>query len=131
MRLFAFPHADVHTPDCRGLTLDTLPGVMGTSSIHVAHLSAGGRLGRQAAHHRQLLAVVSGKARVASGDGPLHTVETGTLVLWEEGEVHQAWAVTDLVAVMIEGVGVFDFGATFRELTPDPAPQPQPQPAPV
>lgn len=124
MRLFAFPHEHVQTADCRGLTLDTLPGVMGSSTVHVAHLTAGGRLGRQAAHHRQLLAVVSGKARVASGDGPLQTVETGTLVLWEEGEVHQAWAVTDLCAVMVEGVGVFDFAGAFPEIpiTPEPAP---------
>lgn len=119
MRLFAFPHEVVDTADCRGVTLDTLPGVLGTSSVTVAHLSAGGRLGRQPAHHRQLLAVVEGTARVASGDGPLHDVTTGTLVLWEEGEVHQTWAVTDLCAVMVEGVGVFDFAGAFREVTPD------------
>lgn len=116
MRLFAFPHEAVRTPDCRGLVLDTLPGVLGSSVITVAHLSPGGRLGKHAAHHRQLLAVVSGTAEVASGGGPLQVVKTGTLVLWEEGEVHQVWAVTDLVAVMVAGVGVFDFAGNFSEI---------------
>lgn len=118
MRLYAFPSGPEDHFESTGVTMDALPGVMGASQVSVAHVAPGGTLGRHAAHHRQLLAVVAGTGRVRSGDDPAVDVGPGSLVLWEEGEVFQAWATSEVCAVIVEGVGVFDLAG----VVPHPVP---------
>ena len=81
------------------MTVDDLPGVLGSTEVGVVHVDAGGTIGRQPSHHRQMLAVLDGTARVQADDGPAVEVGPGTLVLWESGETYQVLAVTALLAV--------------------------------
>lgn len=101
MRLVELPPHAITSFDSTGVVMRFLPAIGGTS-VHVAHLAAGGTLGRHAAVRRQLFAVVAGQGEVQVGDEPRRPVGPGTLVRWEPGEVHQTWATTDLTAVIVE-----------------------------
>ena len=117
MRLFAVPSRPVARFESDGVTVDDLPGSARQTQVDVVHVAAGGTLGRHPTHHRQLFAVIE---RLGAGagrtTGPPVDVGPGTLVLWESGEAHQTWAITDVLALAVESVGVFDFAGRFPEL---------------
>ncbi|MCB2174234.1 MAG: hypothetical protein KQH57_00345 [Actinomycetales bacterium] len=116
MRLYRVPVT--HRDD--GVAVDALPGVMGTTEASVARVPAGATLTHAADQHRQLLVVVSGEAVVEAADHPPVTISTGTLLLWERGEVERTRAVTDLVAVVVDCVGMLDLAGRYPEVTPEP-----------
>jgi mannose-6-phosphate isomerase-like protein (cupin superfamily) len=110
VRLYELPRRDIERFASVGVTLDFLPDVVAAevgeaTSVHVAQLAAGGTLGRHPAVRRQVFAVVSGHARVAADDGAPVDLEAGTCAVWEPGEEHQTWAVSDVVAVVVETGG--------------------------
>jgi quercetin dioxygenase-like cupin family protein len=120
MRLFAIPSRTIDAFGSTGVLMDFLPPLTdaATTSVNVAHVAAGGTLGRHPAVRRQVFAVVVGTGEVQTGDGPRRPVEAGTLVVWEPGETHQTWAVTDLTAVVVETSGALDLSTHFQELAP-------------
>lgn len=115
MRLYRIPG----TRGDDGVALDPLPGVLGTAEVTVARVAAGASITHAASQHRQLLAVVSGHAVVEAADHLPVELDAGTLLLWERGEVERTRAVTDLVAVVVDCVGMLDLAGRFPEITPD------------
>ena len=103
-----------------GVEVDALPGVMGTSEAAVARVPAGASLTHAAGQHRQLLAVVSGEAVVEAAAHPPVNIGAGTLLLWERGEVERTRAVTDLVVLVVDCVGMLDLAGRYPEV-PIPA----------
>lgn len=92
-----------------GVVMDALPPTAGGAStqVHVARVAAGGTIGRHPAVRSQAFAIVSGRAQVeAAGDS--REVQPGAVVVWQPGEDHQTWALTDVVAVVVETDGTFD-----------------------
>lgn len=89
------------------MTMAALP-TTGTTRTFVSHLSAGGTLGRHEATMRQVFAVVSGEVETLTGAGPRTRVGPGQLVVWERGESHQTWALTDAVVVVVETTAELD-----------------------
>lgn len=115
MRLFALPRHDVDAFSSSGVVMDFLPrvGPADETRVHVAHLAAGGTLGRHPATLRQAFAVVEGEGEVAADDGERRAIGPGVLVVWEPGEVHQTWATTALTAVVVETAGDLDLAEHF------------------
>ncbi|MGC5168601.1 cupin domain-containing protein [Luteimicrobium sp. DT211] len=110
MDRYELPSVAIDRFESVGVTMDFLPDAHASeagqvTSVHVAHLAAGGTLGRHPATRRQIFAVVSGEARVASGDDGPVDLGPGQCAVWEPGEQHQTWAVTDVVAVVVETGG--------------------------
>ena len=124
MRLFSLPGGPVEAFSSVGVLMQHLPPVTGadTTSVHVARVSAGGSVGRHRAVRRQAFAVVSGSGTVQVDDGPPVPIEAGTLVVWETGELHQTWATTDLLAVVVETSGDLTLDEHFPELRAGGAP---------
>lgn len=110
MRIFRLPTHDIERFDSSGVGMTFLPFVDGAtrSVVNVAHLAAGGTLGEHPATTTQVFAVVSGEAVVSSGSGAdaeRRRLTAGQAVVWERCEVHQTWAVTDVVATIVEAYG--------------------------
>ncbi|GMA26556.1 hypothetical protein GCM10025864_43150 [Luteimicrobium album] len=110
MRLYELPRREIDRFASTGVVMDFLPDVVAAdadeaTSVHVAHLAAGGALGRHPATRRQVFAVLSGGARVAAGDDAPVDLVAGRCAVWEPGETHQTWADTDVVAVIVETDG--------------------------
>ncbi|GIG23472.1 hypothetical protein Cch01nite_41960 [Cellulomonas chitinilytica] len=122
MRLFTVPSRTIEAFGSSGVVMDFLPPLTdaATTSVNVARVAAGGTLGRHPAVRRQVFAVVVGTGEVQVDDEPRRRVEAGTLVVWEPGETHQTWALTDLTAAVVETSGALDLSTHFREL-PDEA----------
>lgn len=97
--------------------MDFLPRVVDGSErrVTIAHLDAGGTLGRHPATLRQMFAVVSGNGEIEA-DGLARAVGPGTLVVWEPGEVHQTRAASAMTAVVVEVTGTLELDAHFPEL---------------
>ena len=126
MRRYELPRREIDRFDSVGVAMDFLPDAVAAhggevTSVHVAHVAAGGTLGRHPATRRQVFAVVSGDARVVVGDDAPADLGAGQCAFWESGEVHQTWAVTDVVAVIVETGGQV-------ALTPHHHPLPTAQP---
>jgi mannose-6-phosphate isomerase-like protein (cupin superfamily) len=123
VRLYELPRREIDRFASAGVLMDFLPDVVApeagaSMSVHVAHLAAGGTLGRHPAVRRQVFAVVSGTARVAADDGAPVGLPAGTCAVWEPGEEHQTWAVTDVVAVVVEAAGDVVVTPHHRPLPP-------------
>ena len=114
MRVYVLPG---HRRD-DGVAVDPLPGIMGTASVTVVRVPAGGEIRHQAGQHRQLLAVISGTAAVEAADHAPMELAPGMLLLWEQAEVERTRAATDLVAVVVDLVGLIDLAGRFQEVTP-------------
>jgi quercetin dioxygenase-like cupin family protein len=107
VQIFDLPQHEIDAFDSTGVAMRFLPAIGGTS-VHVATMEPGGTLGRHRAVRRQLFAVVAGSGEVQVGDEPRREVGPGTLILWETGEVHQTWALTELTAVVVETTAEID-----------------------
>lgn len=110
MRIYRLLTRDIVRFDSSGVTMTFLPFIDGASRSHVnvAHIAAGGTLGEHPATTAQVFALLSGEAVVSSGAGAhreRRTLAAGHAVVWETGEVHQTWAVTDVVATIVEAGG--------------------------
>jgi quercetin dioxygenase-like cupin family protein len=110
VRLFEIPEHEIPSFGSAGVVMQFLPTIGGTN-VHVAHVAPGGTLGRHPTVRRQLFAVLAGQGEVQVGDEPRQPVGPGTLVLWEPGEVHQTWAITELTAVIVETSDEIDLPA--------------------
>jgi len=119
MRLFSIPSRAIDAFGSTGVEMDFLPPLTdaSTTSVNVAHVAAGGTLGRHPAVRRQVFAVIAGTGEVQVDDEPRVPVTAGTLVVWEPGETHQTWATTDLTAVVVETSGDLDL-TPFQEVSP-------------
>ena len=116
MRLFQMPRDALTAFDSTGVHMDFLPRVVDGSEcrVTVAHLEAGGTLGRHPATLRQMFAIVSGTGEVES-DGQRRAIGPGTLVVWEPGEVHLTRATSAMTAVVVEVTGTLELDAHFLE----------------
>ena len=113
MRLFSMPSND----SADGVVVDPLPGVIGTVESSLVHVPTGATIEHAASQHRQMLVVVVGSAVVEAADHPPVELGPGTLLLWEKGEVERTRATTDLLAVVMDCVGMLDLAGRFPELT--------------
>ncbi|WP_051681731.1 cupin domain-containing protein [Cellulomonas sp. HZM] len=103
---------DVESFRSTGVRMEALPPTDDRGvQVHVAHVAAGGTIGRHPAVRSQAFVVVSGTATVAGHDGGRRELGAGEMVVWAPGEQHQTWAVTDLVAVVVECDRPFDLVA--------------------
>lgn len=118
MRRYEIPRREIEHYGSTGVLMEFLPRLSDASlaTVHVAHLEPGGTLGEHPATNRQVFAVVSGEGAVRSGDGPRLPLVAGQLAVWEPGEVHQSWAVTALVAVIVETTGEVSLWDAFAPL---------------
>ncbi|MCV2393231.1 hypothetical protein OEB99_02820 [Actinotalea sp. M2MS4P-6] len=98
------------------VALDVLPPVMGTAEVSVVRVPAGGTLEHPATQHRRIITVVSGAAVVEAAGHPPVELGPGLLLLWERGEVELTRAVTDLVAVVVDCVGMLDLAGRYPEV---------------
>ena len=125
MRIYRVPSRDIERFDSSDVTMTLLPFIdrAARSQVNIAHIAAGGMIGEHPATALQVFAVVSGEAVVSSGIGPeqdRRTLTAGQAVVWQEGEVHQTWAVTDVVATVVEAYGndvVLGLDDHFTEVT--------------
>ncbi|WP_454048734.1 cupin domain-containing protein [Cellulomonas sp. Marseille-Q8402] len=120
MRVFRIPQRPVEAFASVGVLMQFLPPLTAADavSVHVAHVAAGGTLGRHPAVRRQVFAVVAGEGEAQTDDGPRVPLRAGMLVVWEPGETHQTWAVTDLTAVVVETSGGLDLSQHVAEVSP-------------
>lgn len=110
MRIYRLFRREITRFDSSGVQMDFLPFVERPERVlvNVARIAAGGTLGEHPATTPQVLAVVSGEAVVSTGtgdDAERRTLTAGHAVVWQPGEVHQTWAVTDVVATILEASG--------------------------
>lgn len=117
MRVFRLPTDEITAHESDSVAMDFLPrvGRADQAHVHIARIGAGGTLGEHRAPVRQIFAVISGSGQVRTSDGPRKTISEGHAVIWEPGEVHQTWASTDMVVVIVETTGEVDFDENFEE----------------
>lgn len=122
MRIVALPSRRISAHASRGVEMEFLPRLLGADSarVHLARLTVGGTLGEHPASVPQVFAIIDGEAEVSAGGGVRRRISAGQAAIWEPGEVHQSWALTDLVAVIVETSGTFDLNGHFVEV-PDPS----------
>lgn len=115
MRIVTLPSTAISAHASHGVTMDFLPRVVGAerSGVHIAHIAADGTLGEHPAVAQQVFAVLDGRGEVAVDGGPRRPIDAGQAAIWEPGEVHQSWALTDLVAVIVETSGALDIDEHF------------------
>jgi quercetin dioxygenase-like cupin family protein len=110
MRIYRLPEREIDRFASSGVDMTFLPAIDAASRtrVNVARIAAGGTVGEHPATSLQVFALVAGEAVVRSGegdDGERRTLTAGHAVVWEPGEVHQTWATTDVVAVIVEASG--------------------------
>lgn len=84
----------------------TVAPLLARAHVVVASVSAGGFIGEHPAVVDQLMVMVSGRAVVSGGNGEPQEVGPGHGVLWTAQERHRTTALTDIVAVIVEGEGL-------------------------
>ena len=104
MIIYRNPTFEVGRFGSTGARMTPLPaaGKGRNTRTHVLHLEAGGTLGEHEATMRQIFAVVSGEVEIATDREARRSLPPGQLVVWETGELHQSWALTDAVVVIVE-----------------------------
>lgn len=118
MRIVMLPSRNVSAHASHGVTMDFLPRVLSAerSGVHIAHLAAGGTLGEHPAVAQQVFAILSGEAEVSVDGGSRRPIVAAQAAIWEPGEIHQTWALTDVVAVIVETSGALDLDEHFSEV---------------
>ena len=118
MRLVRLPRRDIDAHGSSGVAMEFLPPLVGDDArVHVAHLAAGGTIGRHPAAAAQLFAVIAGEGEVSGDDGARLPIVAGQAAVWDTGEVHQSWAVTDMTVVLVETAGSFELGEHFPQVS--------------
>ena len=119
MQAYAVPHRPVDAFSSSGAAMDFLPaaGKGRNTRVHVLHLEAGGTLGGHEATMRQAFAVISGSVQISTENGVREELPAGSLAIWQTGEWHQTWAVTDSVAVIMETDAELEIPGAFAPIT--------------
>jgi len=112
MRIVQLPAREISRFDSNGVDMDFLPQVLDAerTTVHLARIVAGGRLGEHPAVALQIFAVLAGEGLVTSkgeaGDaGERWEIRPGQAAIWEPGEIHETTATTDLLAAIVETSG--------------------------
>jgi quercetin dioxygenase-like cupin family protein len=112
MRIIELPAREISRFGSSGVDMDFLPQVLdaGRTTVHVARIVAGGRLGQHPAVALQIFAVLAGEGLVTSqgvaGDADERwEIQPGQAAIWEPGEIHETTATTDLLATIVETSG--------------------------
>lgn len=112
MRIIQLPAREISRFGSSGVDMDFLPQVLDAerTTVHIARIVAGGRLGEHPAVVLQIFAVLAGEGLVTSkgvagGADERWEIEPGQAAIWEPGEIHETTATTDLLAVIIETSG--------------------------
>lgn len=118
MKIVTLPRQEITAYASRGVMMDFLPRIVDAERAHVqiAHLAADGTLGEHPAGMRQIFAVLSGRGEVSADGGPRRPISAGQAALWEPGEVHQTWAATGMVVVIVETPGDLEPDELFVEV---------------
>lgn len=74
--------------------------------VVAATVKAGGLIGEHPAVVDQMLVLLAGRALVRGGDGKPQEITHGQGVLWTAHESHRTDALTDVVALILEGDGL-------------------------
>ncbi|MEU9168044.1 hypothetical protein AB0D34_09635 [Streptomyces sp. NPDC048420] len=85
-----------------GVSRIRIHGGNGLTAVNVMHLAVSGRLGRHVAPVPQVLIVVQGRGWVSGSDRSPHAIEAGQAACWAEGEEHETWTDTGMMAVVVE-----------------------------
>ncbi|WP_454854170.1 hypothetical protein [Promicromonospora soli] len=112
MRIIQLPAREISRFGSSGVDMDFLPQVLDAerTTIHIARIVTGGRLGEHPAMALQIFAVLAGEGLVTSKgvEGAADErweIEPGQAAIWEPGEIHETTATTDLLAAIIETSG--------------------------
>ncbi|QAY64018.1 hypothetical protein ET495_13185 [Xylanimonas allomyrinae] len=118
MRMFKLPTAALDRFESDGTAMEFLPAAVDAAEtrISIARVAAGGTIGRHPATLTQAFAVIDGAGVVAAEDDVMHAVASGVVVVWEKGEIHQTWATTPMLAVVVETSGSFELTSDHVEL---------------
>ena len=100
----------------QGVAMAAVPAAPGPGEfrVHIAGIEAGGTLGAHPAQTWQLFVVVIGTCRVAVDDGEPVLVRPGEAALFAPTELHQSWADTDVVALIIQSTEQPDLTSLAR-----------------
>lgn len=118
MRIVTLPKQVITAYASSGVRMDFMPRITGAerTHVHIGHLAAGGTLGEHPAGMRQVFAVLSGHGEVSADGGSRRSISAGQAAIWEPGEVHQTWAGTDMVVVIVETAGRLEPDELFVEV---------------
>jgi len=112
MRIIQLPAREISRFGSNGVDMDFLPQVLDAerTTMHIARIVAGGRLGEHPAVALQICAVLAGEGLVTSrgvaGDADERwEIQPGQAAIWGPGELHETTATTDLLAAIIETSG--------------------------
>lgn len=112
MHIIQLPAREISRFGSTGVDMDFLPQVLdaGRTTVHIARIVAGGRLGEHPATSLQVFAVLAGEGLVTSKGTAGDTderweIQPGQAAIWEPGEIHETTATTDLLAAIIEANG--------------------------
>jgi quercetin dioxygenase-like cupin family protein len=72
----------------------------------VFRIAPGGRIGRHAASHPQVPAVLEGSGEVTGAGGVDEPIGVGEAVFWQAGEEHETKSAAGLTALIVEGEGL-------------------------
>lgn len=106
MRVVNMDHLDGCQVDAFGSRNFTVFPLLPRAHVVAAALEAGGLIGEHPAVVDQLLVLVAGRAIVTGGEGQQQEVTPGQGVLWTAHESHRTDALTDVIALIIEGDGL-------------------------
>jgi len=117
VRVVSLPRLSIDAHGSVGVLMDFLPRVTAAdrTDVHIAHIEAGGTLGGHPAPLGQVFAVVSGAGKVTTDHDQSRQIHAGQAVVWEPGEVHQSWALTDMLVMIIETTGDLTLDENYPE----------------
>lgn len=72
------------------------------SQVGIISLDAGGNIGSHAAPANQKMLIIDGTATVSTTSDKDIVVKKGTIITWNEGEVHETRSITGMLALVIE-----------------------------
>ena len=115
MRVYRVPSEHLEIFNSSGVLLSYLPEAIDATLTRTtfAQVRAGGTIGLHRAPLAQAFAIVSGSGFVCDANAQQRGVETGHLIVFEQGEEHQTWAATDLQAIIVETDGQFSIPEDF------------------
>ena len=106
MRVVDMKHLGGRQVDAFGSRTFTVFRLLPQAHVVAASVAAGGFIGEHPAVVDQLLVLVAGRAIVTGADGQRQEVTPGQGVLWTAQESHRTDALTDVIALIIEGDGL-------------------------
>jgi len=115
MRVYRVPSEYLEIFSSSGVLCTYLPEAIDATLTRTtfALIRTGGTIGLHRAPLAQAFAIISGSGFVCDADAHQRGVETGHLIVFEQGEEHQTCAATDLQVIIVETNGQFSIPEDF------------------